>query len=350
MAKVMAAMSGGVDSSVVAAILKEQGHSTLGATLRLVEDGGVLSKEVLSAWEVCQKLGIPHIVYDMREDFKKEIIARFINEYEAGLTPNPCVECNKYIKFGGMLKKAMLENCDYIATGHYSKVSFNKETGRYTVTRPKDFKKDQTYVLWQLSQEQLSHILMPLGELTKEEVREIAADYGFSSAGAKDSQDICFVPDGNYAAFIQSHTGEIFKKGNYTDIYGKVLGQHLGHQCYTIGQRKGLGIALGKPQFVISKDPLTNNVVLGDEEHIFKTHIYIKDINMMALEFPKGDIACTAKLRYSARDEECIFHPLSETEAVLEFKKPQRAATPGQSAVLYLDDLLLGGGKIVNGE
>ncbi|MBQ1186791.1 MAG: tRNA 2-thiouridine(34) synthase MnmA [Clostridia bacterium] len=350
MAKVMAAMSGGVDSSVVAAILKNQGHNTLGATLRLVEDGGVLSKEVLLAKEVCEKLNIPHNVYDMREDFRKEIITRFINEYENGLTPNPCVECNKYIKFGGLLEKAINEGCDYIATGHYSKISFNNQTGRYAITRPKDFKKDQTYVLWQLSQEQLSHILMPLGELTKEEVREIATQYGFSSAGAKDSQDICFVPDGNYAAFIQSHTGVNFEKGNYTDIYGKVLGQHLGHQCYTIGQRKGLGIALGKPQFVISKDPGTNNVVLGDEEHIFKTHIYIKDINFMAQEYPKSDVSCTAKLRYSARDEECIFHPISETEAMLEFKKPQRAATPGQSAVLYLDDILLGGGKIVKGE
>ena len=350
MAKVMAAMSGGVDSSVVAALLKQQGHTVLGATLRLVEDSGVLSEEVLRAKAVCEKLGIPHYIYDMRRQFKKEIIDRFIAEYENGLTPNPCVECNKYIKFGGLLDCAVAEGAEYIATGHYSKITFNTASGRYLIIRPEDTKKDQTYVLWQLSQHQLAHTLMPLGELTKDEVRQIAQDYSLASASAKDSQDICFVPNGNYAEFIQTHQGAAFPKGRYVDIYGKTLGQHLGHQCYTIGQRKGLGIALGKPQFVISKNPRTNEVVLGDEEHIFKSRIYIKDINMIATEVPGGSISCTAKLRYSARDEECMFHPISETEAILEFKKPQRAATPGQSAVLYSGEVLLGGGKIIKGE
>lgn len=350
MEKIMVAMSGGVDSSVAAAVLKEQGKNILGATLRLTEDGGILPKEALLAKEACDRLGIPHTAYDMREKFRKEIIDRFINEYHAGLTPNPCVECNKYIKFGGLLDIAENEDCQYIATGHYSRIEFDSASGRYLLYRAEDNRKDQTYVLWQLSQYQLSHTLMPLGNLTKSEVREIAEIYGFASAAAKESQDICFVPDGDYAAFIQKTENKIFEKGSYIDINGNYLGQHLGHQCYTIGQRKGLGIALGKPQFVISKNPVTNQVVLGDEEHIFKTHIYIKDVNMIATAFPSGNINCTAKLRYSAKDEECIFHPIAENEAVLEFKKPQRAATPGQSAALYFGDVLLGGGKIVEGK
>ena len=350
MGKIMVAMSGGVDSSVVAAILKEQKEEAVGATLRLVEDNGIISKEVRSAREVCEKLGISHFTFDMREKFKAEVIDRFSADYENGLTPNPCVECNKYIKFGGLLEKAVNESCDFIATGHYSKIALDKATGRYLIIRPEDKRKDQTYVLWQLSQHQLSHTLMPLGNMTKAEVRELAESYGFSSAGAKDSQDICFVPDGDYAAFLQGYNGKSFVKGDYVDITGKRLGEHQGHQCYTIGQRKGLGIALGKPQFVISKDPLSNKVVLGDEEHIFKSRIYIKDVNMIATDFPSGSISCTAKLRYSARDDECILHPVGENEVMLEFSKPQRAPSPGQSAVFYNNDILLGGGKIVEGK
>ena len=345
MGKTLVAMSGGVDSSVAAAVLKQ--NEIIGTTLRLVEDNGIISDEVAAARDVCQKLGIPHFTFDMRERFKKEVIGRFSLDYENGLTPNPCVECNKYIKFGGLLDKALEEGCDFIATGHYSKIMLDKASGRYILIRPEDTKKDQTYVLWQLSQQQLAHTLMPLGNLTKSEVREIAESYGFASAHSKESQDICFVPDGDYAAFLQKHNGKSFVKGSYVDITGRLLGEHLGHQCYTIGQRKGLGIALGKPQFVISKDPSTNKVVLGDEEHIFKTRVYIKDVNMIATDFPDKALSCTAKLRYSARDEECVLHPVGENEAVLEFSKPQRAPSPGQSAVFYSGEILLGGGKIV---
>ncbi len=350
MARVMAAMSGGVDSSVAAAILKEQGYDTSGGTLRLYEEEGKVGKEVANAKSVCDVLGIEHFVYDMRQEFCREVIRRFSYEYATGLTPNPCVECNKYIKFGGLLDRAVEQGCDYIATGHYSKIGLDRGTGRYVLYRPDDRKKDQTYVLWQLSQYQLSHILMPLGELTKDEVREIARDYGFESANAKDSQDICFVPDGDYAAFLERFENTTFKKGDYIDIYGNILGRHLGHQHYTIGQRKGLGIALGKPQFVISKNPDTNEVILGDEEHLFKKRIYIKDINMIATDFPIADMHCTAKLRYSARDDKCILHPIGENEAVLEFDTPQRAPSAGQSAVFYSGETVLGGGKIVRGE
>ena len=346
----MVAMSGGVDSSVAAAIMKEQGYYVCGGTLRLYEKDGKMSEEVLKAKSVCDKLGLEHSIYDMREEFKGKVIEYFSQEYEMGLTPNPCVECNKHIKFGSFLEKAVNENCDYIASGHYAQVGFDKSSGRYVLYRSDDSRKDQTYVLWQLSQNQLSHILMPLGNITKDEVRKIAQSYGFVSESYKESQDICFVPDGNYAQFLENFRGSPFANGNYIDIGGNVLGQHKGHQNYTVGQRKGLGIALGKPQFVISKNPSTNEVVLGDEEHIYKKRVFIKDVNMIGIPFPKSSVSCTAKLRYSSRDEKCILHPTGNNQAVLEFEKAQRGPTAGQSAVFYSGDLLLGGGKIIGGE
>lgn len=347
MAKVMTAMSGGVDSSVAAVLLAEQGYDTVGGTLRLYDKSGGFA-EALSAAEVCRKLGIEHFTFDKRELFKKEVIDRFAAEYANGLTPNPCVECNKYIKFGALLEEALALGCDYIATGHYSRIKTAAD-GRRLICRADDRKKDQTYVLWQLTPYQLRHILMPLGEYTKDEVRAIAAEHDFSCKAAKESQDICFVEDGDYAAFLQRLDGRAFEKGDYTDTDGNILGRHMGHRCYTVGQRKGLGIALGRPQFVISKDPVTNRVVLGDEELLFKKRIYINNMNMQAFE-PKGDLSCTAKLRYSAKDEPCRVFMTGENEAVIEFERPQRAPSPGQSAVFYDGEYLLGGGKIVKGE
>ena len=349
MKRVMAAMSGGVDSSVVAALLKESGVDVTGATLRLYEKEGI-APEVAAAKSVCDCLFIEHLVFDLRDTFRREVIERFSKEYSCGLTPNPCIECNKYIKFGAMLDKALDLGFDKIATGHYSDISFDSASGRHILYRPADRKKDQTYVLWRLDQHQLSHIVMPLSRLSKQQVREIAQSYGFSSADAKESQDICFVPDGDYAAFLQNFEGKTFEKGNYIDLSGKILGWHLGHQHYTVGQRKGLGIALGKPQFVIMKDHIANTVTLGDEEHIFKKRVYIKDINLIALPSLEKSISCTAKLRYSARDEKCTIHPLSQTEALIEFESPQRGPTPGQSAVFYDMEAVLGGGKIVRSE
>lgn len=343
--KVLVAMSGGVDSSVAAALLLNDNYTVIGGTLRLFESHGI-SPEVHLAKSVCDMLKIPHYTFDKREIFKEKVINSFAQSYNNGLTPNPCIECNKYIKFGTLLDESLSLGADYIATGHYSRIIKDVASGKYMLKRPADSKKDQTYVLWRLGQFELSHILMPLGEYTKQEVREIAEHYGFKSANLKESQDICFVPDGDYAKFLKENCGVEFKNGNYVDINGKVLGEHLGHQNYTIGQRKGLGIALGKPQFVISKDSLTNTVVLSDEEYLFKTRVFISEMNLMSDEIPQKAFNCTAKLRYSAKDMPCRVEPLGDGKAVIEFDTPQRAPSVGQSAVFYDGDILLGGGII----
>ncbi len=345
MKKVLVAMSGGVDSSVAVALLIKEGYDVSGGTFRLYEAEGEITAEVENAKKACDFLGIKHYVFDMREIFKEKVIDSFALEYDKGLTPNPCIECNKYIKFGAFLDEALKLGFDFIATGHYSAIKTD-QNGQKVLIRPLDRKKDQTYVLWQLSEWQLSHILMPLGNYTKTEVRKIAEELKLPCAASKESQDICFVPDKDYGAFLEGYNGKSFQKGSYLDLDGAVLGEHKGHQHYTIGQRKGLGIALGKPQFVISKDPKTNSVVLGDEEHLFKNRVVIRDVNIMWGKDKTAEFWCTAKLRYSAKDMPCRYFPLGEDKAVLEFEEPQRAPSPGQSAVLYDGDKIIGGGKI----
>ena len=349
MKKVLVAMSGGVDSSVAAALLIKEGYEVSGGTFIHFGEDGKDSVESQNAKKVCDCLGITHYVFDVRKIFKEKVIYNFAREYDKGFTPNPCIECNKYIKFGAFLDEAIKLGFDFIATGHYSSVNTEAD-GQKVLVRPLDLKKDQTYVLWQLSKEQLSHILMPLGDYEKEDVRKIAQELNLPCAVSKESQDICFVPDKDYGAFLEKYNSAPFEKGKYLDVGGNFLGENKGHQHYTIGQRKGLGIALGRPQFVISKDPISNSVVLGDEELLFKTKVVIEDVNIMWGKDKAHEFECTAKLRYSAKDSPCRYYPLGENRAMLEFAEPQRAASPGQSAVFYDGDKVIGGGKIIRSE
>ena len=267
-------------------------------------------------------------------------------EYLAGRTPNPCNACNRYVKWEALLQRSLEIGADFIATGHYAVI--NRQGDRYLLERAADTSKDQTYVLYCLSQDQLAHSLFPLGELTKSEVREIATELGFVNADKTDSQDICFVPDGDYSGFITSHTGKTYPAGDYVDIYGNILGKHKGIINYTIGQRKGLGIALGKPQFVINKDAVSGRVILGDEEHLFYNKVEVEDVNFIPFDNLNSPLNVTAKLRYGTREDKAIIHP-TEKGVIVEFEKPQRAPSSGQSAVFYDGNTVIGGGKIVGG-
>lgn len=353
--RVLVGMSGGVDSSVAALLLKEQGFTVAGLTLRLHDESLVNSesaqkcgseKDIEDAKAVCKKLGIEHFVQEYKTDFKANVIDRFINEYLLGSTPNPCIDCNRFIKFPKLLEFAKLHGYDYIATGHYAKKVFLEKEGRYTLTAPHDTSKEQTYVLYSLSQEILEHLLLPLCDMTKAEIREVAEKNGLSNSQKKDSQDICFVPDKDYAAFIKKYTAAKFKKGDYLDVFGNKIGTHDGVIHYTVGQRKGLGIALGKPQFVISKNAENNTVVLGDEEHLFSKTMIVKDVNFTALENLTEKMECQIKIRYRQLAVDGTLYPNDDGTVLVEFKEPQRAATRGQAAVFYLDGMLLGGGTI----
>ncbi len=336
--KVSLGMSGGVDSSVSALVLIQSGYTVKGVTLKLFGSADNDAKTV------CEKLNIEHKAVDLSDYFRKTVISDFISEYQNGRTPNPCIVCNEKIKFGKMLTLAENENEDFIATGHYANIS--EENGRFLLSKPKDLSKDQTYVLYGLNQHQLSRTLFPLGNLTKAEVREIAEQNGFINANKKDSQDICFVPDGDYAKFISANTNIPMKEGNFTDINGKILGTHKGLINYTVGQRKGLGIALGKPAFVVEKRTEDNTVVLGDEPLLFKKNVLVKNVNYIPFDTLKGDMNVKAKLRYRHTESDAVLHPISENEVLIEFKEPQRAPALGQSAVFYDGETVIGGGII----
>ncbi len=343
MEKVLVGMSGGVDSSAAALILKENGFETTGLTLKLCEADK--EQDLRDAKAVCEKLGILHLILDLKKDFKEKVIDSFINYYKAGLTPNPCLECNKHIKFGKMLDLAIEKGYDKIATGHYARVEKSGE--RFILKKARDITKDQSYVLYSLTQHQLSHLILPLGEMTKAEIREKAETAGLVCANRPDSQDICFVPDGDYAAFIEKKDNFVSEKGDYVDINGNILGRHEGVIHYTIGQRKGLGIALGKYQYVLSKNAETNTVVLGDEEHLFKKEVLVRDVNFIPFDELTGEIRVKAKLRYRHSEQPATIYPLDDGRVKIIFDEPQRAPSSGQAAVFYDGDIVVGGGKII---
>ncbi len=354
MKKVMIGMSGGVDSSVAALLLLRQGYKPVGATLKLHEkptnddEGscGSLS-DVDEARKCAENLGFSHFVFDLSADFQKCVIDKFVDEYKSGRTPNPCIECNRYIKFAKMLEKAQEIGCDCIATGHYAQIDFDEPSGRYLLKKSKDATKDQTYVLYNLTQHQLAHTLFPLGGYSKAEVRAIAEENGLLNAKKKDSQDICFIPDGDYAAYIQNTTGLTFPAGDYTDVGGNILGKHAGIIHYTVGQRKGLGITFGEPRFVISKNAETNTVVLGKSEGLFTDTCTVANVNWIQIESLNAPMHVTAKTRYSQKETGATIYPAANGTVKLVFDEKVRAISPGQSAVFYDGDSVVGGGTIL---
>lgn len=346
-------MSGGVDSSVAAYLLKEQGYDVIGVTMQIWQEdkeyeereGGCCSLSAVDdARRVANKIGIPFYVLNFRDSFKRNVIDYFVDEYIKGRTPNPCIACNKYLKFDELLKKAQGIGADYIATGHYAKIE--EHNGRYILVKSDDDKKDQTYALYNMTQEQLAHTLMPCGEYTKDRIREIAKEIGLDVHNKKDSEEICFIPDNNHGRYISEAMPEKVREGNFVDKEGNILGKHKGIVYYTIGQRKGLGLAMGRPVFVTDINPLTNEVVIGSEDDIFKTDLVCKDINFITFDSLDKPMELKAKIRYSARPAEAIISPLENGRVKVSFKEKQRAITKGQSVVFYLDDLVVGGGVI----
>lgn len=352
--KAMIGMSGGVDSSVAAFLMLQNSFDCIGATMRLYdnvllpgESGTCCSlDDVEDARSVAYRLGIAHHVFNFKETFEKQVIQKFVRSYESGLTPNPCIDCNRHLKFRALLDRARILGCDYVVSGHYARIRRDEETGRYLLCKAKDAAKDQTYFLACLDQNQMAHIQFPLGDLTKEEVRQIAQEQGFVNARKHDSQDICFVPDGDYAAFLSRYTGKTYPAGDYLDVNGKVVGTHRGAVCYTLGQRKGLGIALGEPVYVCKKDMEHNTVTVGPNEALFSSALLAGDWNWFPFPALTEPMAVTAKIRHSQYEQSATVYPETDGMARVVFDAPQRAITPGQAVVLYQGDLVIGGGTI----
>lgn len=353
MAKALIAMSGGVDSSVAALLTRQAGYEGIGCTMRLYdndeagvprEKGCCSLSDVEDARAVAYRLGMPYYVFNFCDAFRDTVLRDFVESYTHGRTPNPCIECNRCMKFAKLLERAEMLGCEVLVTGHYARIE--QENGRYTLKKALDPAKDQSYVLYMLTQEQLAHVRFPLGALTKTEVRALAAENGFGNAHKQDSQDLCFVPDGDYPAAICRLRGRAPAPGDFVDGAGHVLGRHKGIEFYTVGQHKGLGLATDEPLYVLAVDAAANTVTLGRNDELFKASAMVGAVNWVAGAAPEGPVRCAAKVRYRQTEQPATVTPTGPGTARLEFDAPQRAITPGQAAVFYDGDAVLGGGKI----
>lgn len=356
MARILVAMSGGVDSSVAAKLLVDAGHEVAGVTLKLFSGDDIDAEnakrtccalsDVEDARRVAYKLGIDHFVYNFRDLFAEKVMKGFVNSYLRGETPNPCIDCNRFIKFDKLIERALLLGYDYVATGHYSNIERDETTGRYLLKRGLDRTKDQSYVLYSMTQEQLAHTLFPLGNMDKVEVRRIAEEAGLINARKPDSQDICFVPDGDYPAFIERAVPGTVKPGSFVDTEGKPIGEHKGITHYTIGQRRGIAVAFGKPMYVVAKDAEKNTVTLGEDEDLRASSLEAYDFNLISVEFLSGPIQIQAKIRYNQTEQDATLIPEENGTYRVDFARPQRAIAPGQAVVCYMGDTVIGGGTI----
>lgn len=351
MERAIIGMSGGVDSSVAAYLMKKAGYECIGATMRLYDSSTEESTccsldDVEDAREVASHLGIRHYVFNFKDDFDRQVIQKFVTGYEQGLTPNPCIDCNRHLKFDRLLRRAQELGCNWVVSGHYAQIRQDPVSGRYLLYKAADRAKDQTYFLACLNQEQMAHIQFPLGGLTKTQVRQIAQENGFVNARKRDSQDICFVPDGDYGAFLQRYTGKTYPEGDFLDLQGQVVGHHRGAACYTLGQRKGLGLAMGAPVYVCAKDMQRNTVTVGPGEALFSPALLAGDWNWYPFPTLTAPMRVTVKTRHSQFEQAATVYPEENGFARVEFDQPQRAVTPGQAVVLYDGDMVVGGGTI----
>ena len=346
--KALIAMSGGVDSSVAAYLTAQEGFSCVGGTMLLYDSGDVCgsSAAIGDARAVADRLGMPFHVFELTEEFRNYVIYDFVSCYENGLTPNPCVRCNRHMKFSAFLEKAKELDCDCMVTGHYARIKKDEVTGRYLLCKAADEAKDQSYFLYAITQEQLKHIRFPLGELTKDQVRSIALEQGFINAKKRDSQDICFVPDGDYYAFLRKFTGKDYAPGDFLDINGNKVGKHQGAAGYTLGQRKGLGLAMGQPVYVCGKDMKKNTVTVGTEDALFHKELLANDWFFFPFPALTEPLEVTAKTRSRMKEQPATVYPEENGYCRVVFHEPQRAMTPGQAVVLYDGDVVIGGGTI----